>query len=71
MSWDPSFPAMEFTGGRIGVRGVSFGTADQNPGSVAVLIGEGVDRAIVTGNDLIGSTIANSGPRTVVESNLA
>lgn len=69
-SWDPEFPAMEFTSGRVGVRGVTFGTKDQNVGSVAVAIGEGVDRAIVTGNDFIGATITNNGPRTVVESNL-
>ena len=70
-SWDPEFPAMEFTSGRIGVRGVTFGTKDQNVGSVAVAIGEGVDRAIVTGNDFMGATITNNGPRTVVESELA
>ena len=69
-AWDAGLPAMEFTGGRVQVRGNTFGTLGKNVGSVALKVDGGVDRAIVTGNDFIGSTITCEAANQLVETNL-
>lgn len=57
-SWDPKGPAaIEASAGRIGIRGCTFGTATPSPGAVAVLLGADVSGAVVTANDLLGSTV--------------
>ena len=73
-NWLPGFAAMEFAGGRVGVRGSTFGVelANKGEGSVGLRMGSRVERAVVVGNDMLGSTIVSNVPTgsAVVSDNL-
>jgi hypothetical protein len=73
-SWDPKAPAaVQASAGRIGVRGCTFGTAAPLKGATAVALSEGVSRAVVTGNDLLGALVISqtADERAVIANNLA
>ncbi len=66
-NWDAKMAAIEATSGRLNIRGNYF----QDVIGAAIVIGVDVDRAVVTGNDLIGNTITCSGHHMLCKDNLA
>jgi hypothetical protein len=66
-NWNPQMAAIEATSGRLNIRGNYF----QDVIGAAIVIGSSVDRAVVTGNDLIGNTITCSGHNMLCQDNLA
>ena len=70
----PGYAAMEFQGGRVQIRGCSFGIELKNGegGSIGIQLNEKVERVVVVANDMLGSAVVSDVPSasTVVEANL-
>jgi hypothetical protein len=66
---------MEFHGGRVQIRGCTFGIElkDEGEGSIGLLISDEVERVVAVANDMLGSAVVSSVPKTsaVIEANLA
>jgi hypothetical protein len=71
----PGFAAMEFRGGRVGVRGCTFGIELKNEGegSVGLRMSNKVERVVAVANDMLGSAVVSdvTPGNAVVEANLA
>ena len=71
----PGYAAMDFHAGRIGVRGCTFGVElkNQAEGSVGLRMSAQVERAVVVGNDMLGSAVVSdvAAASAAIQANLA
>jgi hypothetical protein len=65
VQWNGANPAVDILAGRAMIHDNFFNDAT----GVAVHVGAGADRVIITGNELAGNTINNQGPRTLIPLN--
>ncbi len=66
---------MEFRGGRIQIRGCTFGVElkNEDEGSIGLLMSDKVERIVAVANDMLGSAVGSDVPKAsaVIEANLA